>query len=286
MVVPKSLYLLSLLSYLEVASAACTCGYRDSNGAVWREAIEANFANNFNAAMSFFGAQDWGPVAHDNTTYLLKYDSANAYKTSGGLALKTNAYDQSQGTTGVVHSAELDSIRGDFLYGTFRVRARVPTVPGVCFGFFTYRQTDDLKVYESDIELLTSDGNFKQTVHYTNQPGLVNGDTDPDAYREVTVSGADFSTMTDHRFDWIPGNVKFYVNGAQTTNIAKNTPTVASQILMNLWSDGGEGWTQGPPTADAIAVVEYVNMYFNSTTMDEAAFKRQCNGNPTAVCNI
>ena len=52
------------------------------------------------------------------------------------LAFSTSAdfwvsqYDGS-GTTKI---AEIDSKRGDILYGTFRMRAQIPSVPGVCFG--------------------------------------------------------------------------------------------------------------------------------------------------------
>jgi len=59
----------------------------------------------------------------------------------------------------------------------------------VCFGFFTFKDN----VNEADIEFLTSDANYYQTVHYTNQPGLLNGDTDPNAAKQITVAGADFT---------------------------------------------------------------------------------------------
>src|SRR5688572_14388890 len=64
-----------------------------------------------------------------------------------------------------------------------RIRATVPSVAGVCFGFFTYHQNaDGSNVQETDIEFLSSDANYYNTIHYTNQPGTVNGNVDPNAY--------------------------------------------------------------------------------------------------------
>jgi len=57
-------------------------------------------------------------------------------------------------------------------------------VPGVCFGFFSYKSGTQ----EQDIEFLSSDAQYYNTIHYTNQPGLVNGNTDPLAYKQVHVN--------------------------------------------------------------------------------------------------
>jgi len=37
-------------------------------------------------------------------------------------------------------------------------------------------------VSEIDIEFLTSDEDYYQRVHYTNQPGNIDGEADPEAY--------------------------------------------------------------------------------------------------------
>ena len=79
-------------------------------------------------------------------------------------------------------------------------------MPGVCFGFFTYKsdtQEADIGKFScgSDlgaitnigVEFLSSDTDYYQRVHQTNQPGLVNGNTDPNAYKAVVIPGADFT---------------------------------------------------------------------------------------------
>lgn len=251
--------------------APCACGYVDNNGRVWREAVESDFTSArgaLNVVRDNWGIQTWntteGPVPRLNV-------AENVFEYQDALGLKTSAYSGS----GFVKVSEIDSFRSDVLYGTFRMRAQVPSVPGVCFGFFSY-QGSTTPVSETDIEFLSSNPDYYQRVHYTNQPGNVNGNPDPDAYHQKVIPGADFTTFGEHRFDWIPGQSLFYYNGQQTDSLAKNVPKVGSTIIANVWSNGEPTWSAGPPTADATATIQYIKMYFNSTSFSEGAFNAQC----------
>lgn len=120
-----------------------------------------------------------------NRTFSLEYSPNNVVSYNDGLGLITRA----GATNNIISSAEIDSKRGDILYGTFRMRATVPTVPGVCMGFFSYYQNSDgTGVQETDIEFLSSDPLYYETIHYTNQPGTVNGVVDTNAYKIATVN--------------------------------------------------------------------------------------------------
>ncbi|KZW00760.1 concanavalin A-like lectin/glucanase [Exidia glandulosa HHB12029] len=263
---------------------SCACGYVDDTGAVWREAVESDFTSSSGAlsvVQQSWDVQTWTSGSSD--VALARQNVAeNVFEYQDALGLKTSAYDGS-GTTKV---AEIDSKRSDILFGTFRMRAQVPSTPGVCFGFFSYNG-NTTPVSETDIEFLTAMPDYYQRVHYTNQPGNVNGETDFDAYHNVVVDGADFTTFGEHRFDWHPGSSTFYYNGALTSTITKNVPAIGSAILANVWSNGDPGWSAGPPTADAIATVQYIKMYFNSTSVSEDQFVSQCQaaGN-VAQCKI
>lgn len=282
----------SLLSLVDASPAldkraSCACGYKDENGRIWREAILADFTSNYANALSYFTPVTAAPTLHSGTTYYMSYSPNNVIQHNDGLGLVTRAFSGSPSSSNAISSAEIDSNRHDILYGTFRMRATVPTVPGVCFGFFTYYQNSDGSgVQETDIEFLSSDPVYYDTIHYTNQPGNVNGVTDPAAAKVVTTS-ADLTAFNNHRWDWVPGSSTFFVNGAQTAQITKNVPKIGSTLIANVWSDGGSGWTHGPPTADAIATVYHINAYFNSTTLSEATFNSQCvaAGRP-AACSV
>ncbi|QRV95786.1 glycoside hydrolase family 16 protein [Ceratobasidium sp. AG-Ba] len=248
--------------------SSCACGYKDSTGAVWRESFVSDFTTGWSTALSQnFYKFTWGET-HANVPYSMQYTDANVYGYNDGLGLKTSAYSGS----GAVKTAGIGTLRSDILYGSFRMRAAVPSVPGVCFGFFTY-QSD---TQEADIEFLSSDANYYQTVHQTNQPGLVNGNTDTNAYKMITIPGADFTAFHEHRLDWLPGSTKYFYDGTLKNTVSKNSPTVASSILANVWSDGGSGWTKGPPTKDAIATVYYIKGYFNSTSLSASQFNSRC----------
>lgn len=69
--------------------------------------------------------------------------------------------------------------------------------------------------------------------------------------------------------------------------ITKNVPTAAGNVIANVWSNGDPGWTNGPPTSDAPATIQYIKMYFNSTSLSQSQFNSQCSaaGNP-AKCHI
>jgi len=189
-----------------------------------------------------------------------------------------------------VKSAEIFTERSDILYGSFRMEAQVPSVPGVVFGFFTYISDSQ----EQDIEFLSSDSDYYQHLHYTNQPGTVDGDVDPAAAKSIVVSGADFTTFGVHRFDWLPASTVYSYSGSNngapitsTTTITKNVPTTPSEFILNVWSNGDPHFSKGPPTADAIATVHYVHLYFNSTSFSAASFNSACSAaHNVAPCNV
>ncbi|KAJ7134699.1 concanavalin A-like lectin/glucanase domain-containing protein [Mycena epipterygia] len=268
-----------LLARTQVLAQSCACGYEDSNGHVWREAIVSTFTQAAGALAAVDA--DW-IVATDfeeqpTGTANIQYVTANVMEYQDALGLQASAYDGS----GSVQSAEIFTQRSDILYGSFRMQAQVPSVPGVVFGFFTYISDTQ----EQDIEFLSSDPDYYQHLHYTNQPGqLANGDVDPDAAKDVVVPGADFTTFGVHRFDWLPSETIYSYagnadNGASitsTTTITKNVPITPSEFVLNVWSNGDPEFSKGPPTANAIATVHYVHLYFNSTSFSAASFNSAC----------
>ncbi|KAG7088476.1 hypothetical protein E1B28_012465 [Marasmius oreades] len=270
---------LALVPALTVAQN-CQCGYKDSNGNVWREAIISTFTQP-EGALSAVQA-NWMISSYNNpqtapATASIQYLSANVMQYNDALGLKASAYDNN----GFVQSAEIATQRSDILYGTFRIRAQVPSVPGAVFGFFTYFSNSQ----EQDIEFLSAEPNYYQRVHYTNHPGQ-----DPGATLDVTIPGADFTTFGNHRIDWLPSRTTYLYDGSgltSTKQLTVNVPTTPSRLILNVWSNGDPGWSQGPPTSDAIATVQWVHLYFNSTSLSEAAFNSACTsaGRP-ASCSV
>ncbi|KAG8744229.1 hypothetical protein FRC10_010591 [Ceratobasidium sp. 414] len=249
-----------------------------------RESFTSDFTTGWSAALSQnFYKFTWSET-HANVPYSMQYTDANVYGYNDGLGLKTSAFPA--GSTGPVNVAGIGTLRSDILYGSFRMRATVPSIPGVCFGFFTYKtDTQEADIGKSAyMQFLSSDANYYQTLHQTNQPGLMNGNTDPDAAKvasfvfgsDIILMGHAFSAFHEHRLDWLPASTKYFYDGTLKSTVSKNSPTVASSVLANVWSDGGSGWTKGPPTQDAIATVYYIKGYFNSTSLSASQFNSQC----------
>ncbi|KIK63495.1 glycoside hydrolase family 16 protein [Collybiopsis luxurians FD-317 M1] len=263
--------------------ASCACGYVDDQGHVWREAITTDFTQAAGAIAAL--GNDW-IVATDNepqsgtATANIQYTSANVFQHNDALGIQASAFTAGASN---VNCGEIFTQRKDILHGTFRMRAVVPTVPGVVFGFFSFISDTQ----EQDIEFLSSDTNYFQHVYYTNQPGTVNGNVDPNAHKDVVISGADFTAFGEHRFDWLSGATNYYYNSALEATITKNVPTQSSEIILNVWSNGDPQFSKGPPTANAIATVQYIKLYFNSTTFTESQFNSACSaaGN-VAKCSV
>ncbi|KAJ3980146.1 concanavalin A-like lectin/glucanase domain-containing protein [Lentinula detonsa] len=276
-IIPCSILLAFSLTHVTDAfvipkRASCACGYIDDQGHVWREALTNDFTQSAGAIAAL--GNDW-IIATDNepqsgtATANIQYVSQNVMQYNDALGIQASAYTSGSSN---VDCGEIFTERSDILYGSFRMRAVVPTVPGVVFGFFSYKSDTQ----EQDIEFLSSDSDYYQHVYYTDQPGTVNGVVDANAHKDVEINGADFTAFGEHRFDWLQTSTNYYYNSALEATITKNVPTQGSEIVLNVWSNGDPAFSKGPPTSNAIATVQYVNLYFNSTSLSEADFDSAC----------
>ncbi|KAJ4496556.1 concanavalin A-like lectin/glucanase domain-containing protein [Lentinula lateritia] len=263
--------------------ASCACGFVDDQGHVWREAITTDFTQAAGAIAAL--GSDW-IMASDNepqsgtATANIQYVTANVMQYNDALGIQASAYTSGSGN---VNCGEIFTERSDILYGSFRMRAVVPTVPGVVFGFFSYKSDTQ----EQDIEFLSSDIDYYQHVYYTDQPGTVDGVVDPNAHKDVEINGADFTAFGEHRFDWLQSSTNYYYNSALEATITKKVPTEGSEIILNVWSNGDPAFSKGPPTSNAIATIQNIELYFNSTNFSEAEFNSACSlaGN-IAQCSV
>ncbi|KAI1788610.1 concanavalin A-like lectin/glucanase [Ganoderma leucocontextum] len=188
---------------------------------------------------------------------------------NGYLTLKVSGAT-AQGAA--VPSAEVGTYDSSILYGTFKTVAIASPVPGVCHGFFTYKNDCE----ESDIELLTS---FFKTGNTYVKPGLQltnqnlqcdhsqNTHTEvaypADPYRGRARGTSQFPQplVSSHRFTfsslaytlvWSANSVKYLFDGKVVSTLTGNVPNQPSSFLWNSWSGGNVRWTAGPPAQDSI----------------------------------
>ena len=94
-----------------------------------RESFVSDFTTGWQAALNQnFYVSTWSET-HANVPYTIQYTSSNVYGYNSGLGLKTSAFPS--GSTGPVLTAEIVSLRSDLLYGSFRIRATVPSVSAI-----------------------------------------------------------------------------------------------------------------------------------------------------------
>ncbi|RUS27129.1 concanavalin A-like lectin/glucanase domain-containing protein [Jimgerdemannia flammicorona] len=168
---------------------------------------------------------------------------------------------------GPVSGGQLQTLREDILYGSFRATMKTSSVEGVCQSLFFYKNDNQ----EIDIELLTGAPNETggtESLHFTNQPDITIA---PEAGFDPA---ADYH---DYRIDWIPGKSQMWVDGVLRATLTQEVPNLAGEVLLNSWSNGDPTWSQGPPTEDALLRVSSTTMYFNHTNEAEnTAFSTRC----------
>lgn len=171
--------------------------------------------------------------------------------------------------------AEMSST-SDYLYVSVRMLARTIGAPGAVTAMFTYRDSDTLAdVQEADIEFLTKGPRRK--IQYTNQPSYTeDGDTFPEATRNATTpEGRQWTEWMEHRIDWTPDRVVWYVDDDETANIAFQTPTDPSRIIFNAWGDGGS-WSGNMSVYDeAYLQIQWIEMVYNTTDDDRGERRRR-----------
>lgn len=157
-------------------------------------------------------------------------------------------------------AAELGYKRHPVLHTSMRMSARVRGDYGAIAGFFTYFDDTD----ESDIEILTRDP--PNRVHFSNQPtenpetGVpISGST----FNDSMPGGRKSSDWNTYRLDWVPNRSAWYFNGQQVAQTSVNVPKAASEVTLNLWSNGGRFSSVMKPGGNAYFDIQWVELLFN-----------------------
>lgn len=106
-------------------------------------------------------------------------------------------------------------------------------------------------------------------VQYTNQPGTVDGEEQPEATRVVQLASP-WTEWQEHRYDWTPGSSDWFVDGEKVASIQFQAPTSPLSVLMNVWSDGGV-WSGVMDVGGAAEMqVQWLDLTYNSTSQPGA----------------
>lgn len=72
----------------------------------------------------------------------------------------------------------------------------------------------------------------------------------------------------EYRFDWLPGEAVFYIDGVPVKRMTTNIPSHPARLMFNHWSDGNRNFSRGPPEQDAYFDILNVTVFFNYSLAD------------------
>ncbi|KAJ0109544.1 glycoside hydrolase family 16 protein [Diaporthe amygdali] len=276
------LWLASAILLSQHALADCECGYSTSvsnttdtqqqqqQSFVFTDLIEANFANVSDISKN----TDWVRQEFNTSatqargTYGEMFAVDNVEAREGGDGLQITV--RSDVVEDMLSGGEIDSARLDVFYGSFRSSLKLTDVGGTVSAFFWYFNDTQ----EIDMEFLSKDFRTENSSYPVNlvlqSPAAAQAGFDAsgtDSHKVVYLPFNPSADFHEYRFDFVPGRVAFYADGAvlAVMNDPAAVPTTAGHLSLNQWSNGNALWSGGPPAEDAVMDVRYVKAYFNSS---------------------
>jgi beta-glucanase (GH16 family) len=197
---------------------------------------------------------------------------------------------------GYIAGAQMNSVRQDLRYGTFRALMKLPSVNGTCSSFFwvfppltkAIALTDVFQYFnnsqEIDMELLSSqfqpnpDNKFLINLVDQSLASVQRGYAIPGT--EYEVANLPFNPADgyhEYRIDFIPGLIIYYADDQVIGTLNGSIPSMPGHMILTQWSNGDSGWSGGPPETNAVLAVAGVRAYFNSSDpARQAAAAERC----------
>lgn len=197
----------------------------------------------------------------------------------------------------LVNGAQLQTVRQDIQYGSFRVLMQSPSWGGGGSAMTMRIEHNETISAELDLQNMadSQDDACVQTTTGGQEPLLIDGlnYTDLDS-ATLNPNNRFFPWLFyDYRMDWTESEIDWYTGNYNYTNKTRSMPTVNASMVdtpsafyLKHWSNGDVDWMQGPPTNSCSAAVGYVRLFFNSSLTSESqllASDSSCNA--TAFCS-
>ncbi len=212
---------------------------------------------------------------------------------------------------GSVPVAEMDTVRQDILWGSFRAGMKLTNVGGTCAAFFwvrfAWRRTSFgtlltsccLQYFndtqEIDMEFLSREYDHAQKIYPVNlviqsRDSASSGydASNTSTYKTVNLTFDPTTSFHEYRFDYLPGRAYFYADSELLAEMEGSAiPDSAGHLILQHWSNGNPKWSGGPPDEDATVTASYVKAYFNSSdAAKKDARRKQCKDVTTPHCPV
>ncbi|KAJ6787068.1 hypothetical protein PWT90_03207 [Aphanocladium album] len=299
-----SVLLFFLLGVCKVAAAACTCGYEvaGANGDDWlfTDSIETDFIK----LKTITAAKDWQPQEFNVSAeaghgqYSKFFTPRNVVVGPGvankGAAGKHAGVELSVGATvvnGAVPVAELDTVRQDIFWGSFRAGMKLTAVKGTCAAFFWYfNDTQEIDMEFLSVEYDQENRTYPVNLVIQSRDSAERGydASGTSTYKTVNLDFDPSAGFHEYRFDYLPGRVYFYADSKLLAQMeGAEIPNHAGHLILQHWSNGNAKWSGGPPREDATIVVSYLKAYFNSSDASrEGDWKTGCGSQWVDACLV
>ncbi|MCX6733463.1 MAG: glycoside hydrolase family 16 protein [Candidatus Peregrinibacteria bacterium] len=166
-------------------------------------------------------------VSQDKDNFQTTYQASNTSIQKGKLELSNSLSSNGMVTAGEVVTQKY------YLYGTFTIKAKANQVPGMVSSISLYNETSD--EYENiDMEMSTLNS---QMVSISNSHGD-NGDNaqlQNDHHRSDMVKTASNKKMNTYKIEWLPGMIRWYVNGKKIAEQVEAVPTTPLKLYISTY---------------------------------------------------
>ncbi|WPG99057.1 Hypothetical protein R9X50_00186200 [Acrodontium crateriforme] len=262
------------------STADCQCGFLDpTTNSVYTDSIIVYFnETNTSVPTNIFSIDSFQhPYERGfEITYREGASAENVFFTQGSaeispswLTLNITAASPQH----LVSGAQIQTVRQDIQYGTFRVfmRGPAPYAGGSALSMkLEYNDTSS-----AELDLLNMDDS-----HDDARMAAAVGGSEPLSANNVSYWALQeepynvaFWNFTEYRMDWNEQLLLWYANGVQAHNSTTSNASlvdVPASFYLKHWSNGDPNWMQGPPTNDTSAAIGWVRMFFNSSITESS----------------
>ncbi|WVR09774.1 hypothetical protein IAU60_006850 [Kwoniella sp. DSM 27419] len=251
----------------------CKCGYKLSkyNDAYFPQAIVIDFSKMKDLSeLANYGIEindqyHMGAVSDKDGTYAVG-SGKNVKLNNGVLEFWVPGGQVANG--GAITGAEIMTIK-PYLGGIVSMDAKLDPGHGTVQSIFTYTIDEGVGRSEQDIEML---GQSFMKASDIADAGIQLTNWDP------KWSGTDFKitpfpanpTTDYHKYTigWMPKKTTYYFDDKAIDGPSKFRSVDPSQVVINHWTNGDPGFTEGPPKKDLVMKVKSLAFYLQEESLD------------------
>lgn len=193
--------------------------------------IGSSFTDRF--SKSKINAKLW-EVSQGKDNFQTIYQASNVASKKGKLELSNSPSSNGMVTAGEIVTQKL------YLYGTFTIKVKANQAPGMVSSISLYNETTD--EYENiDLEMSALN---KDIISISNTHGDngENAQEQNDHHRSEMVKTASNKKMNTYKIEWLPGMIRWYVNGKKIIEQTEAVPTTPLKLYLstyhtNNWTD-------------------------------------------------